>query len=420
MESPMIEGLMRSMETVDARCAQNGRRFRRHVDGILPTGPPADDEFDLYVLTVDQWNRMPPSDRVALWGTGCDLFIEGLLVTSKYLDPVEKLSIYHRLDEPIEVQVPGLKIPPVGEKDNGDYTNKKDGTVLNALQLPETYTPLPNPLSGRQTNRRIPTFTYETVPGDQENWQIVGGPRTLTISHHDKGPTRVTVEGPGERLERSLIVKTSKIHANLRDIPDEPAFESGYEGIILSPNAGTLPVINQTESMHLYNLSFFSLMQAKERIVIGLPPNAEPSQEDEDGDKFTLVTGGHFLAASTIIPSVCTLLHLVMMEHILTDVEHDGSWCLFVRVCVFWMDVTASRLQDSYHLRAYLPQCSEVNTCGWMDIICLASVLSTLFDRRHYSGGIPASEDAHIRKKTSGYDDYGLLWIATIAPHSRL
>ncbi|KAJ6549012.1 hypothetical protein B0H19DRAFT_1074793 [Mycena capillaripes] len=373
---------------------------------------------------------MPPSDRVALWGTGCDLFIEGLLVTSKYLDPVEKLSIYHRLDEPSKF------------RDNGDYTkcirtttlrtflkhaSKKDGTVLNALQLPETYTPLPNPLSGRQTNRRIPTFTYETVPGDQENWQIVGGPRTLTISHHDKGPTRVTVEGPGERFwirRRSLFLQagaeSSRQDVEERDIPDEPAFESGYEGIILSPNAGTLPVINQTESMHLYNLSFFSLMQAKERIVIGLPPNAEPSQEDEDGDKFTLITGGHFLAASTIIPSVCTLLHLVMMEHILTDVEHDGSWCLFVRVCVFWMDVTASRLQDSYHLRAYLPQCSEVNTCGWMDIICLASVLSTLFDRRHYSGGIPASEDAHIRKKTSGYDDYGLLWIATIAPHSRL
>ncbi|KAJ7038489.1 hypothetical protein C8F04DRAFT_1255770 [Mycena alexandri] len=407
IERPMMEALQRSMADVDARCTQNHRRWRHHVDGNLPTGPPTENEFDLYVMTKAQWISMSPSDHVALWGTGCNLFVQGLLATSEHLDTGTKLRSLHRLDQPIEVQVPGFRIAPVGEKDDGDNTkcirtttlrtfleqaNKDNGIVLNALKLPESHTVLPNPLAGsgldlddvayRQTNG-LPSFHYENVPPEQQFWQIAGTPDTLTPPHYDKGPTRVTSEGPGEKL---WILRRSN-HRGLQSTfafetwdPDQAALESGqYEGVILPPNGGTL------------------FMQSREHIVVGLPPPGVQSNsrsENERADQFTLVTGGHFVAASTIIPSTCMLLHLVMKEHILTNVEHDGTWSIFVRICAFWIDVTAQRPQDSHDLAPYLPLFSEENATGWMDIVSLTSVtiLCTQFDRRHYRSAIPLSE----------------------------
>ncbi|KAJ6497209.1 hypothetical protein C8R47DRAFT_1212746 [Mycena vitilis] len=312
-EVPMMKGLQQSMEAEVDRCMRNGegRRFRRHVDGILPTGPPTDDESDLYVMTLDQWQRMSGSDRVALWGTGRNLFVEGLLVTSEHIDPREKLSTFHRLDEPIQVQA---------------FLQK------------------------------------------------------------------------GGRFYRQSIEDAAAFRAW---DPDQPAFESGsYEGVILAPSAGT----------------FF--MQATEHIVVGLPPPSSECQNpgrSTENDKFTLVNGGHFLAASTIIPSICTLLHLVMMEHILTNVEHDGSWSTFVRVCVFWMVVTSERPEDRQILRAYLPQLNDNTAAGWMDIVCLASVviLSSPFDRRrHTFEGIPASETAQRRETCRRYQKWRA-WFST-------
>ncbi|KAJ7177758.1 hypothetical protein C8R46DRAFT_1029362 [Mycena filopes] len=406
-ERPMLEGIQRSVAAGDARCTQNGRRWCHHVDGHLPTAPPAENEFDLYVITKDQWQTLSPRDRVALWGTGRDLFIEGLLSTSEHLDAGSKLRSLHRLDESMEVQVPGLRIAPPDEEDDGDSTkcihvttlrtllrhaNADNGMVLNGLKLPETHTVLPNPLVGsgldladvafRQTNG-LPSFLHGYVPVDQQFFQIVGTPDTFTGPHYDKDNTRLTVEGPGEKywmtrrdhrggdLENAYAFKTWDA--------EETSLESGhYEGVILPPNGGTL------------------LMQCREHIVVGLPPAELQSVApfDKGVDRFTLVTGGHFVAASTIIVSTCMLLHLVMKEYVLTNVEHDGSWCILVRICAFWMDVTANRPMDRDDLAPYLPLLSENSAAGWMDIICLASVtiLCSPFDRRQYGGGIPLEE----------------------------
>lgn len=88
-------------------------------------------------------------------------------------------------------------------------------------------------------------------------------------------------------------------------------------------------------------------MQAgREHIVVGMPP-VEVGDQVCDLVMGTLITGGHFMAASKIRDSLSTLLHLVMMEYVLTNVEHDGLWQIFVRVCAFWLHITTCE----YYLR---------------------------------------------------------------------
>ncbi|KAJ7464965.1 hypothetical protein B0H11DRAFT_1922386 [Mycena galericulata] len=442
VERPMLLGLQHSMDAVDARCVRNGRRFRHHVPGFIPTTPPTHNEFDLYVIQNNHWLNMSGRERVAIWETGCDIFVLDMQVVNQRTDIMERISSLHRLEEPIQVQVPGLRIPAADDADDhdsvkanveADYTecirtttlrnflkhaSLPDGLVLNALKLPETHTPQPNPLAGsgfdlediayRQTNG-LPGFSTECVPAEQQFWQIAGTAHTLTIGHLDMSATRVTVEGPGEKLwirkRRSESLNISDTNAFRTWDPDRPDSSTGdHEGVVLPPYGGTL------------------LMQAtREHIVVGMTPVPEhPTKTDSDREKrhvpdssreaesdegepvasvkprlmATIVTGGHFMVASTIRPSLCTLLHLVMMENILTNVEHDGLWKIFVRICAFWMNVTRDRPHDCQLLETYLPQLSATTTNGWMDIIYVACVviLGTPFDRRHYTNTVPKSE----------------------------
>ncbi|KAJ7603606.1 hypothetical protein DFH06DRAFT_1350064 [Mycena polygramma] len=444
VERPMLEGIQRSMNAFDEKYLKgDGPRFRHHIDGILPTGPAANDEYDLYVIDVKQWDTLSSSDRVALWGTGCDIFITGLGVTGPHVDVEEKLSTLHRLDQPMEVQVPGLRNPVSdGDEIDGDYTQcirtttlrtvlhhakRADGLVLNGLQLPASHTVQPNPLAGRQvfnllmcsptnvviivlsgldledvayrqTLKLYERFRNEHLPIEQEYWQIFGTAHTLSISHLDMAATRITVVGPGEKL----WMRRLRLHRDIGDSyafstwdPDKPDLTGRYEGVILSPGAGTL------------------LMQdATEHIVVGLTPssdsNAASSSTIQTNPQLmaTLITGGHFVAASTIRNSLCTLLHLVMMEYVLTNVEHDGRWQIFGRISAFWMDLTSKRpVTDRDTLRAYIPRLSDTTAEGWMDIICVACVmvLATPFDRRHYSGKIPSRE---LNDRTVVHDTY--------------
>ncbi|KAJ7432484.1 hypothetical protein B0H11DRAFT_2260558 [Mycena galericulata] len=451
VERPMLLGLQRSMDAVDARCVRNGRRFRHHAPGSIPTMRPAHDEFDLYVIQGNHWENMPGRDRVAIWKTGCDIFVRDMKVVKQRADIVERITSLHRLEEPIQVQVPGLRIPAADDADEdaannagedvdvaADYTqcirtttlrnflkhaSLPHGVVLNALKLPETHTPQPNPLAGslercsgldlediayRQTNG-LSGFPTECVPAEQQFWQIAGTAHTLTIGHLDMSATRITVEGPGEKL---WIRKRRTEPQNIEDTyafhtwdPDRPDFTAGdHEGVVLPPHGGTL------------------LMQAtREHIVVGMTPvSAHPAEPkvDVDGDTrhaannsvetegveselvtpklmATVVTGGHFMVASTIRSSLCTLLHLVMMENILTNVEHDGLWKIFVRISAFWMSITRDRPQDCKTLEIYIPQLSTTTTDGWMDIIYVACVvvLGTPFDRRHYTQIVPSELD---------------------------
>ena len=78
--------------------------FQHHVDGVIPSAPPAENESNLYYITNHQWQCMKSEDRVALLGTGRDLFIEDMLVSPKSQDPGQELRLRHPLDAPMEVQ----------------------------------------------------------------------------------------------------------------------------------------------------------------------------------------------------------------------------------------------------------------------------------------------------------------------------
>ncbi|KAF8135314.1 hypothetical protein K438DRAFT_1786940 [Mycena galopus ATCC 62051] len=419
-ERPMLLRLQESMNALDKQCLKNGRRFRHHLPGCIPTMPPADDEFDLYVIENDDWQGLSPSERVLLWGTGCDIFISKMRVPNQNVDIVERISTLHGLDTPIEVQVPGLRIPASdtptsdGNPKETYYTDiirmttlrnflkhasSSSGVVLNALSLPATHTASANPLAGRlatfsgldlediayrQTNGSH-GFPRENVPSDQRCWQIAGTPHTLTLPHMDMAATYVTPEGPGEKLwirKRRSGSGSENAHAFHTWDPDKPS--GTYEGVVLPPHGGTL------------------LMQpTTEHIVVGLTPapgsTADPSNSKADHENAfmgTLVTGGHFVAASTIRASLYTLLHLVMMENILTNVAHDGLWQVFARISAFWLSVTSERPHDCHTFQAYIPQLSTTTTKGWLDIVCVSTVvvLATPFDRRHYTRNVSPSE----------------------------
>ncbi|KAF8177532.1 hypothetical protein K438DRAFT_1845482 [Mycena galopus ATCC 62051] len=421
IERPMMEKLLLSINQGRPKC------FRRHVDGVVPTEPPKDEESDMYVMSLSQWNSASPVDLDKILGTGCDVFVEDLLIPGKSLPPGVALRLRHNLDAEMEVQVPGLRfLPPDSEVEKRypnslrkttlrtflNHANAKDGLTLNCLKLPESSSVSPNPLTGsgldlediafRQTNGlggpRGPFAEPEHVPREVQYWEIVGTPHALTKGHWDKAPTRVTVEGPGAKL---WIKRRTNFHREAKWFryevedsrllenwdPDEPDISTHqYEGVILLPRSGTL------------------FMQSKEHIVVGIAPISSniPTDPSDDSDKFTLVTGGHFLSASTTIPSACMLLHLALLNNAATNVEHDVMWRTFVRICAFWMDVSMDRCSDIPFNEAYLPRFSDVDATGWMDIVSIASlvVLSTSLDGRHYLDLLPqveASQRVFIR-----------------------
>ncbi|KAJ7662041.1 hypothetical protein DFH06DRAFT_1325365 [Mycena polygramma] len=428
-ERPMLEGLQQSMDAINNTCVRNGKHFRHHVPGKLPTRPPAADEFDLYVIGLKDWTNLSSSERVALWGTGCDIYVAGLTIGDLYTDVGERLRCLHRLDEPMEVQVPGLRKPVYDTEDvsnddeeddgdGGDYTKinrtttlrtflehaeREDGIVLNALKLPSSNSTQNNPLSGtgldledvayRQT-KGIATFATEALPIEQLYWEIAGTAHTVTLRHYDPTGTRIHVRGPGEKLwprRRNQDVEDAGAFQDWD--PDKPDFSSvRYEGIVLPPEGGTL------------------LMQSKEHIVIGLAPEEDGLTPQIDPLKATLVTGGHFFAASTMRHSLCVHLHLVMMEHVLTNVDADGQWKIFVRICAFWLNVTQNcPHEDRQSLRAYIPRLDEDDARGWTDIVCLACVilLATCFDKRHYqTTGVPDIEMLQREQVCKMYKDW--------------
>ncbi|KAF8172370.1 hypothetical protein K438DRAFT_1772730 [Mycena galopus ATCC 62051] len=399
IERPMMENLLLSIDQGRPKC------FRRHVDGVIPTDPPKDEESDI----------TSPVDIDQILGTGCDVFVEDLLIPGKSLSPGVALRVRHNLDVEMEVQVPGLRFLPQDAEVEKKYpnslrkttlrtflrhANSKDGITLNCLKLP--YGLDLEDIAFRQTNGlggpRGPFAEPEHVPREVQYWEIAGTPNALTKGHWDKAPTRVTVEGPGAKLwikRRTKFYREAKwFRHEVEDSqllenwdPDEPDISTRqYEGVILLPRSGTL------------------FMQSKEHIVVGIAPisSSTPTDPSDDSDKFTLVTGGHFLSASTTIPSACMLLHLALLNNAATNVEHDVMWRTFVRICAFWMDVSMDRPSDIPFNEAYLPRFSDDDVTGWMDIVSIASlvVLSTPLDGRHYLDSLPlveASQRAFVR-----------------------
>ncbi|KAJ7813788.1 hypothetical protein B0H14DRAFT_3477564 [Mycena olivaceomarginata] len=278
------------------------------------------------------------------------------------------MSILHRLDDEIEVQVCGLRKPPKqGYRGVTDYSDinrtttlrrflehakAEDPLVLNALKLPSSHTPHENPLVGsgfdlediayRQT-AGLPSFGSESPPNEKKCFDIMGTDGTLTLGHLDAaGGTQVSPNGPGDKFwifKRDDADSVNNGFAFQSWDPDCPDFKSGrFEGILLPPRGGTL------------------LMQNVEHIVLGLAPSV----------------AGIILFATRMRPALSVHLHLVMLEHVLTNVMHDAQWQILVRICAFWLDLTSVRpWADVAVFAPYLPILGRKSATGWMDIVLL-------------------------------------------------
>ncbi|KAJ7884648.1 hypothetical protein B0H14DRAFT_3432380 [Mycena olivaceomarginata] len=253
-EGPMLQQLQHAIERQQQLCG--GRAFVRHEPGQMPTEKPRVDEPALYVLTETEWKALSALERTALYQTGRNIFIMNMVIGELVGGVEESLSVLHRLDEVMEVQVPGLRLPPKdGVTLSTDYSDinrrttlrrffahakRDDGLVLNALQLPSSHFPHANPLAGsgldleevayRQTAGLF-SFGAQTPPNEKKWFDIAGTKWTMTLPHLDAaGGTIVGSQGAGEKYWITKRDDTESIHDSQTYRtwnPDEPDFESG-------------------------------------------------------------------------------------------------------------------------------------------------------------------------------------------------
>ncbi|KAJ7804036.1 hypothetical protein B0H14DRAFT_3486788 [Mycena olivaceomarginata] len=390
-EGPMLQQLQHAIERQQQLCG--GRAFVRHEPGQMPTEKPRVDEPALYVLTETEWKALSALERTALYQTGRNIFIMNMVIGELVGGVEESLSVLHRLDEVMEVQVPGLRLPPKdGVTLSTDYSDINRRTTLRPTVIPfsacKPIGRLSYPLcSGldleevayRQTAGLF-SFGAQTPPNEKKWFDIAGTKWTMTLPHLDAaGGTIVGSQGAGEKYWITKRDDTESIHDSQTYRtwnPDEPDFESGrYEGIVLPPRGGVF------------------LMQNVEHVVLGLPPHSETYSRDSFAA--TWISGGHYFAASRVRPALSVHLHLVMLQHVLTNVDHDAQWQILTRISAFWLDLTSVRpAEDTVLFAPYLPTLDEHSTKGWMDIVCIAClvVLSVCFDRRGYLDFIPQEE----------------------------
>ncbi|KAJ7133868.1 hypothetical protein C8R43DRAFT_1133109 [Mycena crocata] len=373
-EYQLLYDVQKSMDAVNERCCSASQiRFPTYT-GVIPPPPTANDSY-LLTLTLDQWNAMSEQERVKLWGSGLDLYIFGLESGPKTENIRDRVTKLHRLDAPVEVQVQALRVPPEDKNANVDYTSsirtttlrqvlehaeKPNGLVLNALKLPNGHVVRKNPLLDSGLDLEVVAycmtnglegFPYKFPCYSEMYWELIGLAHCLSLCHFDVAATRVYVSGPGEkfwirsRSWSSESMLADKIDPRKGDITDALAFEEWdpdtaslesceYEGCVLPAGEGVL----QAES-----------------------------------------TWGHFFCASSIRSSMCVILHMVMLQHILTNAEYVGMWPVLVRICAFWLHATTrSPAEDLVPLVAYIPDLELPGAAGWMDIVYLSSVIILL------------------------------------------
>ncbi|KAJ7724345.1 hypothetical protein B0H14DRAFT_3519648 [Mycena olivaceomarginata] len=382
-EGPMLQQLQHAIERQQQLCG--GRASVRHEPGQMPTEKPRVDEPALYILTETEWKALSALERTALYQTGRNIFIMNMVIGELVGGVEESLSILHRLDEVMEVQVPGLRLlPKDGVTLSTDYSDINRRTTLRPTVIPfsacKPIGRLSYPLcSGldleevayRQTAGLF-SFGAQTPPNEKKWFDIAGTKWTMTLPHLDAaGGTIVGSQGAGEKYWITKRDDAESIHNSQTYRtwnPDEPDFESGrYEGIVLPPRGGVF------------------LMQNVEHVVLGLPPHSETYSRDSFAA--TWISGGHYFAASRVRPALSVHLHLVMLQHVLTNVDHDAQWQILTRISAFWLDLTSVRpAEDTVLFAPYLPTLDEHSTKGWMDIVCITClvVLSVCFDRRGY------------------------------------
>ncbi|KAJ7348529.1 hypothetical protein DFH08DRAFT_150662 [Mycena albidolilacea] len=85
----------------------------------------------------------------------------------------------------------------------------------------------------------------------------------------------------------------------------------------------------------------------------------------------TWTVGRYFFCASSIRPAMSVTLHMVMVQHLLTNADHFPMWPIFIRVNMFWLNVTSECPKAELDsLAAYCPDLGDAH--GWIDIIDLS------------------------------------------------
>jgi hypothetical protein len=87
-----------------------------------------------------------------------------------------------------------------------------------------------------------------------------------------------------------------------------------------------------------------------EHLVLGTPPASHNEQQFPG----CLTTGLNFFVASLIGNSISMMLHFVMMECVLTNVEHVNFWQVYVRISVFWMDLSRASILFKSVVRVHI------------------------------------------------------------------
>lgn len=60
------------------------------------------------------------------------------------------------------------------------------------------------------------------------------------------------------------------------------------------------------------------------------------------GSSNCITFGGHFMVLVTIRRSVFTVLHLTIMDRVLTNASHSSIREIFVRILAFWLNLITS------------------------------------------------------------------------------
>lgn len=164
------------------------------------------------------------------------------------------------------------------------------------------------------------------------------------------------------------------------------------------------------------------MQPGRNHLVVGAPPVCNGPSDLNTGMAGTLTTGEQFFCARTMRNAMCILLHLIMVQHILTNADHVGLWEVFVRITAFWLNMTRGtflrtrkwirsdaiivcvegRVEELRVLEAYLPDLTGPGAPGWIEIIYLSSIIELLpaIDLRHYDNTPCKTEELQEQEAT--------------------
>ncbi|KAF8180936.1 hypothetical protein K438DRAFT_1841489 [Mycena galopus ATCC 62051] len=370
-------------------------------------------DTSLHFLTLAEWEEMADSDRIALWATGCDIYIHGLRAGQpiRNLNQLRsELTKCNTMDTPIQVQVQGLReFPDNDDSDGVDYTadirtttldtmleHAKDpnGLVLNALGLPGGHFIHQNPLidSGFDLETKaycktngLPDFELKFPPYEEMYFKLLGLSNTLSLFHIDITMTWIYIRGPGEKF---WIRSRPQDGCGSDDISDAHSFETW------EPDRASVKTHDYEVTALPAGSGIFLQQAGRRHAVIGTDTGDEPHAA-------TLTIGGYFLCASRIRSAIGVIMHIVMLPHLLTNAEHVSLWQIYIRISMFWLHITEDRPHEQDDLKGYLPNLSLSTACGWLDIIYLACMVELLpcLDHRNYGG--PGTPECEVREASA-------------------